>query len=91
MEGGACSGGYGGWADGWVGLQAGQGEEADGFVEAEAGPEAPGGGAEDSAAQGWVEGAKAVQFDGDGSFAGGGGDGAAASADGFAGEEELGE
>jgi len=89
MEGGASSGGYGGRADGGVGLEAGEGEEAGGFVEAEAGSDAAGRGAEDSAAEGWVEGTEAVEFDGDGGFAGGGADGAATSSDWFAGEQEL--
>ena len=89
MEGGAGSGGYCGWADGGVGLEAGEGEEAGGFVEAEADSGAAGCGAEDSAAKGWVEGAEAVEFDGDGGFAGGGADGAASSSDWFAGEQEL--
>ena len=50
-------------------------------------------GAEDSAAKSWVEGAEAVEFDGDFGvgLAGGGADGAASASDGFAGEEELGE
>ena len=66
MEGGAGSGSYSGWADEGVGLEAGEGEEADGFVEAEAGSEAAGGGAEDSAAKGWVEGPEALNLNGEG-------------------------
>ena len=73
--------------------EAAEGEEAGGFVEAETGAELAGGGAEDAAAEGGVEGAEALELDGDRGLglAGCGGDGAAASADGFAGEEELGE
>lgn len=86
VEGGAGAGGYG-----RVGTKAAEGEEAGGLVEGEAGSQLAGGGAEDSAAEGWVEGAKAVEFDGDFGvgLAGGGADGAASASDGFAGEEEL--
>ena len=68
-----------------------EGEEAGGLVEAEAGAELTGGGAEDAAAEGGVEGAEAVEFDGDGGLAGSGADGAASATDGLAGEQELGE
>ncbi len=86
MEGGSGAGGYGG-----IGSKSTEGEEAGGLVEAETRAELAGGGTEDAAAKGWVEGAEAVEFDGDGGLAGSGADGAAASADGFAGQEELGE
>ena len=93
MEGGAGAGGYGGGSDWGIGAEAAESEEAGGLVEAETSAELACGGAEDSAAEGRVEGAEAVEFDGDGGLglAGGGADGAATSADGFAGEEELGE
>jgi len=68
-----------------------EGQEAFGLVKGEAGAQLAGGGAEDAAAEGGVEGAKAFDFNSEGGLAGGGGDGAAASADGFAGKEELGE
>jgi len=86
MEGGPGAGG-----DCGDGLEAAEGKEAGGLVEAEAGAELAGGGAEDSAAKGGVEGAEAVDFDGDGGFAGGCADGAASATDGLAGEQELGE
>src|SRR5665213_1203432 len=57
-----------------------EGEEARGLVEAEAGAELTGGGAKDAAAEGGVEGAEAVEFDGYGGLAGGGADGAASAA-----------
>ena len=93
LEGGAGAGGDGGGADGWIGLEAAEGEEASGLVEAEARAELTCGSAEDSAAERRVESAEAVELDGDGGLglAGGGADGAASSADGFAREEELGE
>jgi hypothetical protein len=84
VEGGAGAGGYGG-----VGAEATETEEAGGLVEAEACAELAGGGAKDAAAERGVEGAEAVELDGDGGLAGGGADGAAATADGFAGKEEL--
>ncbi len=84
---GACGGGDR-W--GW-GLKSTEGEEAGGLFEVEAGAELAGGGAEDAAAEGGVEGAEAVDFDGDGGLAGGGADGTASAADGFAGEQELGQ
>ena len=93
LESGAGAGGYGGGANGWVRAESAEGEEASGLVEAEARAELAGGGAEDSAAERRVEGAETVEFDGDCGlgFAWSGADGAAASADGLAGEEELGE
>jgi hypothetical protein len=60
VEGGSGAGGYGGDGD-----KSTEGEETGGFVEAEAGTELTGGGAEDAAAEGGVEGAEAVEFDGD--------------------------
>ncbi len=89
MKGGAGAGGYGGRANCRVRLEAAEGKEAGGLVEGEAGAELAGGGAEDAAAEGGVEGAEAVEFDGDGGLAGCGADGAASATDGFAGEEEL--
>jgi hypothetical protein len=85
--------GSGAGCDGGEGGESAEGEEAGGVVEAEAGPELTGGGAEDAAARGGVKGAKAFELDGDGGLGvpGSGADGAAAAADGFAGEEELGE
>jgi hypothetical protein len=77
--------------DGGVGSKTGEGEEAGGLVEGEAGAELAGRGAEDSAAEGGIEGAEAVEFDGDGGLAWGGTDGSATASDGLAGEEELGE
>ena len=61
LEDGSCAGG-----DGGVGLKSTEGEEAGGFFEAEAGAQLAGGGAKDAAAEGGVEGAKAVDFDGQG-------------------------
>ena len=60
----------GGWRralSGTVGMEteAAEGEEAGGLVEAEAGAELTGGGAEDAAAEGGVEGAEALELDGD--------------------------
>jgi hypothetical protein len=81
VKGGSGAGGYGG-----VGTKSTEGEEAGGLVEAEASSQLAGGSAENAAAEGGVEGAEAVEFDGDGGFAGCRADGAAASADGFAGE-----
>ena len=86
MRGGARFGG-----DGGVGGEAGEGEEAGGLVEGETGAELAGGGAEDAAAEGGVEGAETVELDGERGFADGGRDGSASAADGFAGEEKLGE
>ena len=60
MEVGTGSGGYRG-----VGSEAAEGEQAPGFVEAEAGAKLAGGGAEDAAAKGGVEGAESVEFDRD--------------------------
>ena len=60
--------GFGG--DGWVRnarrREACEGEDAGGLVEAEAGSKLTGGGADDTAAKGWVQGAEAVDFDGKG-------------------------
>ena len=86
LENGSAAGG-----DGGVGLKSTEGEEAGGLLEAEARPQLAGCGAKDAAAESGIKGAKAVDFDGEGSFAGGGGDGTASTADGFAGEDELGE
>jgi hypothetical protein len=86
MEDGAGAGGYGG-----VGAETAEGEEAGGLVEGEAGAELAGGSAKDPAAEGGIEGAEAVEFDGNSGLAWGGADGSAAATDGFAGEEELGE
>ncbi len=89
VEGGSGAGGDGGSFKGWT--KSTEGEEAGGFVEAETGSELAGGGSEDATAEGGVEGAEAVEFDGDGGLTGSGADGAAASTDWFAGEQELGE
>jgi len=86
VEGRAGAGG-----DGWIGSKSAESEEAGGFVEAEAGSELAGGGAEDAAAEGGIECAEAVEFDGDCGFTGGCADGSASPTDRFAGEEELGE
>ncbi len=88
MEVGAGSGGYG-----RVVSEAAERKEAGGLVEAEASAELTGGGAEDAATEGGVESAKTIEFDGDVGLglAGSCADGAAASADGLAGEKELGE
>ena len=56
-------GGSGARADGRVGLKSTEGEEAGRLVEAEAGSELAGGGTNDAAAEGGVEGAEAVDFD----------------------------
>jgi hypothetical protein len=93
---GEVKGGSGAGGDGWgvsrrAGWKSTEGEEAGGFVEAEAGAQLAGGGSDDAAAEGRVEGTEAVEFDGDGGLAGSGADGAAAATDGFAGEEELGQ
>jgi len=82
-------GGSGAGGDSGDGRESGQSEEAGGVVEAETEAQLTGGGAQDAAAEGWVEGAEAVQFDGYGGCSEGGGDGAATAADGFAGEEQL--
>ena len=63
---GEMKGGTGAGGDGGIGTKSTEGEEAGGFVEAETGTELAGGGSEDAAAEGWVEGAEAVEFDGDG-------------------------
>jgi hypothetical protein len=78
-------------SDGGMGLKSTEGEEAGGLFKGEAGPELAGGGAEDAAAEGGVEGAEAVDFDGYGGVAGGGTDGTASAANGFAGENQLGQ
>jgi hypothetical protein len=91
VKGGSGAGGDGGCADWRIWTKSTEGEEAGGLVEAEAGSELAGGGTEDAAAEGGVEGAEAVEFDGDGGLAGSGADGAASATDGFAGEQELGE
>jgi hypothetical protein len=86
VEDGAGAGG-----DGGVGAETAEGEEAGGLVEGEAGAELAGSCAENSAAEGRIEGAEAVEFDGDGGLAWGGADSSATASDGFAREEELGE
>lgn len=86
MEGCARTG-----CDGREGDESGQGEQTGGVVEAESEAELTGGGSEDAAAEGGVEGPETVELDGDGGSAGSGGDGAAPSANGFSGEEDLGE
>jgi hypothetical protein len=74
-----------------MGLKSTEGQEAGSLFEAEAGPQLAGGGTEDAAAESWVEGAEAVDFDGEGGFAGGGANGTATAADGFSGKDELGQ
>jgi hypothetical protein len=59
------------------------------LVEEKEGCQGAGGGSEDAAAEGGVEGAETVEFDGDGGLAGSCTDGAAAAADRFAGEQKL--
>jgi hypothetical protein len=59
VEGGAGAGSYRG-----AGEKSTEGKEAGGLVEAEAGSQLAGGGSEDAAAQGRVQGAEAVEFDG---------------------------
>jgi hypothetical protein len=61
-------------------------EEAGGLMECEAGAEGAGGGAEDAAAEGGVEGAEAIEIDGDRGLTGSCGDGAASTTDRLAGE-----
>jgi hypothetical protein len=60
VEGGSGACGDGGCADWRVRTKSTEGEEAGGLVEAEAGPQLTGGGTEDAAAEGGVEGAEAV-------------------------------
>jgi hypothetical protein len=91
VEGGAGAGGDGGGSNWKTGTKSTEREQAGGFVEAKAGSELAGGGTEDAAAEGGVECAEAVEFDGDGGVPWGGADGAAAATDWFAGEQELGE
>jgi hypothetical protein len=86
MEDGSVTWGYGG-----MGLESTEGQEASGLLEAKAGAELAGGCAEDTAAEGGVEGAEPVDFDGYGEVAGSCADGTASATDGFAGEEELGQ
>ncbi len=64
MEGGVGAGG-----DGGVGPESTEGKEARGLVEGEACPQLTGGGSEDAAAEGGIERAETVEFDGDGGFA----------------------
>src|SRR5439155_12701210 len=73
------------------GKEAAEGEEAGGLIEAEADAELAGGGAQDAAAESRIEGAEALELEGYGGLSGGCADGAAAAADGFSGEKELGE
>ena len=91
LEGGSGASGYCGGSDGGIGAEATEGEEARGFVEAETCAELAGGGAEDAAAKGWVEGAETVELDGDGGLglARCSADCAASAADRFAGEKDL--
>jgi len=63
VEGGSGTGGDGGGSGGRVGLESAEGEDAGGFVEAKAGSKLTGGGAEDAAPEGGVEGAETVEFD----------------------------
>jgi hypothetical protein len=84
MKGGSGAGGYR-----RIGTKSTQGKEAGGFVEAEARSKLAGGGTQDAAAESGIESPEAIELDGDGGLAGSGADGAATSADGFAGEEEL--
>jgi hypothetical protein len=58
-------GGSGAAGDGGVGEKSAEGEEAGGLVEGEAGAELAGCGSDDAAAEGRVEPAEAVEFDGD--------------------------
>ena len=89
MEGGPGAGGYGGSVRRKTGTKSTQGKEAGGFVEAEAGSKLAGSSPEDATAKGWIEGAEAVEFDGDGGLAGRGADGAAAPTDRFSGQKKL--
>ena len=57
---GEVEGGSGAGGDCGVWTKSTEGEEAGGLVEAEAGPQLAGGGTEDAAAEGGVEGAEAV-------------------------------
>jgi hypothetical protein len=66
MEGGSGAGGDGRGSDGWIRLESAEGEESGGLVEAEAGAELAGGSSEDSAPEGGIEGAEAVELDRDG-------------------------
>src|SRR5437868_4250350 len=91
VEGGSGAGGEWGHVSGRAGRISTEGEEAGGFVEAEAGAQLTGGGSDDAATEGGVKSPEAVEFDGDGGLARGGADCSAASANGFAGEEKLGE
>jgi len=90
---GSGAGGDGGRSNRRIGRKSTEGEQASGLVEAEARAKLAGGGTDDPAAECGVEGAEAVELDGycGLGFAGSGRDGAASSADGFAGEEKLGE
>ena len=86
LECGAVADGNGG-----QGEKAAESEEALGFFKGETCAELTGGGAEDAAAKGGGKGAEALDFEGERGFGGGGADGAAAAADRFAGEKEVGE
>jgi hypothetical protein len=57
---GEVEGGSGPGGDGGIGTKSTEGKKAGGFVEAEAGSQLAGGGTEDTAAEGGVEGAEAV-------------------------------
>ena len=81
---GACAGSYGG-----KGQKPAEGEEAGGLIKAETSAKLPGGGAEDAAAEGGVEGAETVELNGHDGLAGSGADGASTPADGLAGEQNL--
>ncbi len=73
-----------------AGLADSKRQQAGGLVEVEGGAELAGGGAEESADERGVEGAEAVEFDGERALTGQGGAGSAAAADGSAGEQEAG-
>jgi hypothetical protein len=83
---GEVKGGSGAGGDGGQGPETAEGEQPGGLVEAETSAELTGRGAEDTAAQGRVEGAEAVEFDRDGGLAGSGADGAASASNRFPGE-----
>ncbi len=51
--------------DGWVGEKSTEGKQAGGLVEAETGSELAGGGTKDASAESRVEGAEAVELDGE--------------------------
>ena len=73
-----------------MGLKATESEKSSSFFEVETGTQLAGGGADDSTAQGGIEGAEAIEFDGDRGCAESGTDGTPTAPDRFAGEKELG-